>query len=328
MPDRTVAARRRVSSASWRPGPGDLVGFAIVAGLLVVALGASRGDRSTFITLLAGCVASWVAGRLLSAGWPLAVPIAVAVAAVAFAIVAAVAGGAIASAPGAALTQAAVACAIVAARASGRGALAAVVAGAVLLGVAAPASGIAGLSVAAVLLAAPALLRPAWTRTAVVCIAVVFVAALAASVTAAAGGRSATFAGAFGDVRLERWHAAWTIMVERPGGVGPGRFDNVPPRFLPDGGARHADHDFLEQGAELGWIGFALTAALFVWGFATLLPIADGSPAVAFAAASVGALGLHALFEPVLHVAAVPVLAAALLGTGRAVASRPATTSR
>ena len=47
--------------------------------------------------------------------------------------------------------------------------------------------------------------------------------------------------------RVTLWRSAWTITTERPGGVGPGRFDDVPPRYHPEGNVRYAEHDFLQQ---------------------------------------------------------------------------------
>jgi O-antigen ligase len=157
----------------------------------------------------------------------------------------------------------------------------------------------------------------------VVACGLVFLTALATTIALGAtyregdgaGGLEGGLRSVLTERRVAAWHSALEIMAEEPGGVGPGRFDDVPPRLLPDGDARWAENDFLQQGAELGWLGLILTVLLFLWGFARSLvhPAPDAS--VALGAVALAALGIQACLSHVLHVPAVPLVAAALIGS-------------
>ncbi|HET9725037.1 MAG TPA: hypothetical protein VFR44_14510, partial [Actinomycetota bacterium] len=88
---------------------------------------------------------------------------------------------------------------------------------------------------------------PRWARPAIGAAALVFVAVLATTIALAAAYREDPDAVRVVPAeRVALWHAALQILSERPTGVGPGRFDNVPPRFLPEGDVRWAEHDILQ----------------------------------------------------------------------------------
>jgi O-antigen ligase len=120
--------------------------------------------------------------------------------------------------------------------------------------------------------------------------------------------------------RVALWHAALDILSERPTGVGPGRFDDVPPRFLPEGDVRWAEHDVLQQGAELGWAGLILTVLLFLWGFARLWLHPAPDAYVVLGAVALAVLGIAAAVTHVLHVPIVPLVTAALVGSAQSLA--------
>jgi hypothetical protein len=69
---------------------------------------------------------------------------------------------------------------------------------------------------------------------------------------------------------------------------------------------------------ELGWAGFFLTVLLFVWAFVRLWMHPEPDVYVALGAAAVAVLGIHASVDYILHFPAVPLVAAALLGTAQA----------
>ena len=73
---------------------------------------------------------------------------------------------------------------------------------------------------------------------------------------------------------------------------------------------------------ELGWAGLALVVLVFLWGFARLWVHPAPDLVVALGAASLAALGIHASVDYVLHFPAVPLAAAALVGTAQAVPFR------
>ncbi len=122
--------------------------------------------------------------------------------------------------------------------------------------------------------------------------------------------------------RLVLWHESLRIIVDHPGGVGPGRFKDVSPTAIRDADAHWAHDEFLQQGVELGWAGLALALLVFVWGFVRLWVHPRPDMVVALGAASLAALGIHAGVDYVLHFPAVPLTAAALIGTAQAVSSR------
>ena len=125
--------------------------------------------------------------------------------------------------------------------------------------------------------------------------------------------------------RLELWHDALQIMREHPwGGVGPGRFREVSATALADRDAAWAHSGFLQQGAEQGVVGLALIVLFVVWAFARLLAVSAPDLVTVLGAVSVGSLGLLASIDYVLHFPAVPLAAAALLGTAIAGTGRTA----
>jgi hypothetical protein len=295
----------------------DAAGAALLSMLIGVLLAQSRGDRSTPLKLLLVCAAAFVAARLLGGvRWPV-VPAAVLV------------GGIVASALdrpvgafgdfalGALLAQAAIAAVMVARDYPRRWSTSAGISVALACSLVAVVTYRAAVaSIAPLLLTLPAVLRARWARVTVALLCVAFLVVLAATVVVAArepDDRATAAAASVRPGRAALWHAAWLITLE-PGAAGPGRFDNVPPRFLPEGDVRWAYHDFLEQAAELGWEGLVLTSGLFVWGFIRLLVVRRADAITALGAASLAALGIQACFDPVMHVAAVPILATMLVG--------------
>ncbi len=122
--------------------------------------------------------------------------------------------------------------------------------------------------------------------------------------------------------RVVLWHESLSIIAAHPGGVGPGRFKDVAPTAIRDPDASWAHNEFLQQGVELGWAGLALLVLVFAWGFARLWVHPAPDVVVALGAASLAALGIHACVDYVLHFPAVPLTAAALVGTAQAVPFR------
>jgi peptidoglycan/xylan/chitin deacetylase (PgdA/CDA1 family) len=117
--------------------------------------------------------------------------------------------------------------------------------------------------------------------------------------------------------RVNLWSDALVLMGRHPGfGVGPGRFAEESPTARADADARWAHQEYLQLGAEIGAAGLIVLILLFLWGF-TALWIRTG-PAAAVAAGALAAVGLHSAVDYVLHFPAIPVTAAALLGTALA----------
>lgn len=304
--------------------------------LVAVTVNASRGDRSQFLTLLMACAGALAAGRALGTVHRAFVPAAVIAVAAAVAIGnrATLIGNGPLGGPfgyengtGAFFAQAAIA-GVLAAVATRRAPLVVLgTAGALAFAMlAGSASVAAAASLGVALVAFPVIVRPRWARPAVLVAGLLFVAVLAMTIALGtsyreadrAGGLEGSLRSVFTEPRVALWHAALEILAENPGGVGPGRFDNVPPRLLPDGDARWAHDEFLQQGAELGWLGLILTVLLFLWAFARLLVHPAPDAVVALGAASLAALGIYASVDPVLHFPAVPLAAAALVGAAQA----------
>jgi O-antigen ligase len=123
--------------------------------------------------------------------------------------------------------------------------------------------------------------------------------------------------GAVSEQRLRLWHDAFVIMRSQPvTGVGPGRYQVVSPIASRDPDSRWAHNEFLQQGAEGGIAGLGLLALIFLWGFFRLGAVMTPGPITALSAPSLAALGIHACFDYVMHFAAIPVMAAALVATG------------
>ncbi len=114
--------------------------------------------------------------------------------------------------------------------------------------------------------------------------------------------------------RLVLWNEALDMMTARPlTGVGPGRFDQASPTGSSNVEARWAHHGFLQQGAETGLPGLVLLVLLFLWGFARLR-LAGPLSMTGLGAVALAGLGIHATVDYVLHFAAIPLAAAALVG--------------
>jgi O-antigen ligase len=176
-------------------------------------------------------------------------------------------------------------------------------------------------AIAAVMVAVaarPIAVRPGWARGVILAAAVAFVAVLATTIALGVTYRHGDEAGGDTLQRVALWHGALEILLDHPTGVGPGRFDDVPPHYLPEGDVRWADHDFLQQGAELGWLGLVTTVLLFAWGFARAWVHPRPDAYVALGAVAVAAVGILASVDHVLHVVAIPIVAAALVGSSQA----------
>lgn len=182
-------------------------------------------------------------------------------------------------------------------------------------------SAAAGLSLLVLVPVVPVLAGWSRSRAAIVAIGTLFALVLAGTVALGTWyrpGVEGPIVRALTERRLTLWSESLELMAEHPAGVGPGRFAEVAPTALEDQDARWAHQEFLEQGAELGWAGFTLMVALFLWGFVRLWAHPSPDAVVALGAAALGALALHASVDYVLHFPAVPIAAAALLGTAQA----------
>jgi O-antigen ligase len=333
------AVTSRVEVPSRARGVGarlDVLGGALVALAAVWTLVAPRaapGARGRVVALLALVAGSYAAARLLArvARWlpPLIVAVAVAGAFAATAPSSLYAHPltpplGYANANGALVAQGAFAgllLAILGRRPALRAASVSVTLGgvgvAVLIGARAPAL--------LVLLLAPLALLGRSERSArrvVVGLCAVFAAVLLVTVAVGATARDGHAAGVGALVedvvtarRVALWGDAWDLMASSPArGVGVGRFAAQSPTALADADAAWAHHGFLQQGAEQGIGGFALALALPLWGFARLAASRGRDAATIVGAAALAALGIHACLDYVLHFAAVPVAAAALVG--------------
>jgi O-antigen ligase len=325
---------------SWDRAAGrvDALGWALVAGFAAVVVG-SAGRIAPVLGILVAATAGLVLGRATAdhlSRW--VVPLCVCVTAASLVLVSpGVVGGGPLSGPfgyrnatGAFFAQAAIAGAMVAVATRRVPLIAFGIVSALGFGiVAVQASDAAAVSLGVAFVAGPAVARPGWARPAVLVSAAAFVAILATTVVLGATYREGERGGVEGDLRsalTERrvalWHDALVILADHPGGVGSGRFADASPTARSDPDARRAHNEFLQQGAELGWAGLVLTVLLFLWGFARLWVRPAPDAVVALGAAALAALAIHASVDHILHVPAVAIAAAALLGTAQAVPRR------
>lgn len=115
------------------------------------------------------------------------------------------------------------------------------------------------------------------------------------------------------------WEEAYRFLSTNPlVGIGPGRFDEESPTARADEDARWAHNEFLQVGAEAGVPGLILLTGIFFVALAIQGSAAPTNRSAALAAAAVGALGLGACVDYLLHFAALPITAAALAGAGAA----------
>jgi O-antigen ligase len=124
--------------------------------------------------------------------------------------------------------------------------------------------------------------------------------------------------------RVMLWSDAVRLFVDHPlAGVGPGRFPLESPtaRAHPDTAWPH--NEVLHFAAEAGVFGVVLVIGLFACGFARLWSGA-GDAGAAVAALALGAAGVHANVDYVLHYPAVTLVLAALVGTGSCLPLHPA----
>jgi len=328
------AARRRIEATL------DAVGAVILAALTATVVLASRGDRSAVIALLWASVSVLVAARFTGKVQRTGPAIAVLTVATFVTLDSWAARSwtglldgplPYENASGAFLAQAAFGGALVAVSTRRIPViLAGALAGAAFGLAAMQASTAAAVTLGLLLLVVAARIKRRWARPAVLVASCLFLAVLASTVLLGAtfrgdeedGGLRARVYEALTDRRIALWHDALSILAERPGGVGPARFDDVPPRLVDDPDAEWAHNEFLQQGAELGWAGLVLTVLLFLWGFARLWvhPVPDA--ALVVGAASLAALGIHASVDYILHFPAVPLTAAAIVGAAQAAKHR------
>ena len=122
--------------------------------------------------------------------------------------------------------------------------------------------------------------------------------------------------------RIVLWHESLQIIAAHPGGIGPDRFSDVSRTARQDPDARWAHNEFLQQGVELGVAGLAILLLIVLWGFARLWVHPSPDMVVGLGAAALAALSIHACVDYVLHFPALPLTAAALVGTAQAVPFR------
>jgi O-antigen ligase len=182
-------------------------------------------------------------------------------------------------------------------------------------------SAASGLSLLVIVIALIGLMGPRGVRTSIVALATLFVVVLAATIVLGAGyrpGGDTVAVRALTERRLVLWHEALQIIRAHPGGVGPGRFSEVSPIASRDADARWAHNEFLQQGVELGVLGLVLLLLIVLWGFARLWVHPSPDLFVELGAAALAALSIHACVDYVLHFPAIPLAAAALVGTAQA----------
>jgi hypothetical protein len=155
------------------------------------------------------------------------------------------------------------------------------------------------------------------TRSAVVATvggAIAVVLVLGVTVAIARGADPAGF-GERAELRGELWAAAADLAADEPArGVGPGRFEALNP-VSDDADLRWAHHGYLQTAAETGAAGLGLLLALLGWAYIRLAITAATRPGVAvIGAAGLTVVALHATVDYVLHVPAVPLALAALIG--------------
>jgi hypothetical protein len=311
----------------------DGVGLMLLVCYVAVAFAAAHngGAPGPLVALLLASAAALVVGRLLGRRHRALLP-AIVVVSVAYALVAAgsVVGGGPLSGPlgyrnatGALCVQGAIAALMFAAavrlwplRILG---IAAALPFAVVAALDSTAAGVSLLVIAVALIG---LRGPRAVRVSIAIAAALFALTLLGVVALGAGyrpGGSGAASRALTERRLVLWHESLQIIAAEPAGVGPGRFMVVNPTALRDADAHWAHDEFLQQGVELGLAGLDLSVLLFMWGFARLWVHPRPDMVVALGAASLAALGIHAGVDYVLHFPAVPLAAAALIGTAQAV---------
>jgi O-Antigen ligase len=129
--------------------------------------------------------------------------------------------------------------------------------------------------------------------------------------------------------RIALWNDAVAMMVEHPlAGIGPSRFAESSPTARSDVDARWAHNGFLQQGAETGIPGLLVLIALFAWGFVRLAVVPRPDAVTALGAAALAVLSIHASVDYVLEFAAVPLIAAALVGVAQATPTARTSTRR
>jgi O-antigen ligase len=323
----------------------DRAGLAIVAALAgwTVVASASGGSAAPVVATAAGAAGALVAGRVASRRAAWLMPALVASACGLVLLWASTTGGLAGTPPegplrytnasAALFVQGAIAALMVAAVAVPAPARsAALVAAAAFAAVPFAVRSAAAAAVVVVLLALALAARRMWgARTAVLVLGGAFLAVLTATVLVAAGAPGVATGPVARAVdagvtqrRVDLWLDAWDLAVEHPvTGVGPGRFALESPTAGGDRDTRAAHNEFLQTGAETGFLGLGLLLLAFVWGFARLRVRADD--VAALGAVSLAALGIHASVDYVLRFWPVTLAAAALVGAAQA---RPGEASR
>jgi O-antigen ligase len=314
----------------------DLLGLVLVGALIgwTQLVGAWPGfSPGPFTGLLLACTAAFVIGRLVASVGRTLVPAAVVAGAGVLAVTTpdilsgTALGGPLgyANANGAFFVQAAMAGVMLAAASRATplrilGLAAAVAFGVVPFAAKSVTSAALLLSLPVVALSALAL---AGGRVAVASGAAAFIVALAATMVLGStynpGDRSSLVDRivdtSIDERRAALWHEALVMMSGHPtAGVGLGGFQVLSPTARSDPDARWAHNGFLQRGAETGLVGFTLLTLLFVWGFANLGVPGKPDAVSVLGAVALGALGIHACVDYILHFSAVPITAAALVG--------------
>jgi len=315
----------------------DGAGAAIAAALALMALRA-EGDGATAAVLVAAVTGALVIGRFASAMHRSVMPLAVAAAGLWVALQHGVsgAGGPLSgpfgyrNATAAFLVQASVAALMlaVAFTAGARRVVAAVLGSIVaawLAWLAVQSASTAAFALGVIPLSLFSLAGPRGARFGVIASGIALTLVLAGTVGLGATYRSGSESlatRALTERRLVLWSEALDILAEHPGGVGVGGFATTAPTAIRDQDARWAHQEFLQVGVELGWAGLALVVLLFAWGFVRLAMHPRPDAYVALGAAALAALGIHASVDYVWHFPAVPLAAAALVGTAQAAPRR------
>jgi O-antigen ligase len=116
--------------------------------------------------------------------------------------------------------------------------------------------------------------------------------------------------------RLALWHDALDITRTAPSGIGHGRFGETSPTALSDRDTIYAHNEFLETSAELGVGAGVLMVLLIAWAFARLAVTRRPGLVAAISAAVLAGASIQACVDYVWHFPAIPLAAAALVGTG------------